>query len=1333
MSTFGSGEEIGKYVIRSQDTLYLGGFGEGYLAMHLQTSQVTYLKVLMEYERPADSALTKSLPKERGFAPYTFTDEMLHTGPRAVLAHSWFYPGIPLDAPVSLEHEQVSRHELDDVLEKRDQRTENESWGLFIQLAEMVKDGLRSGLEHVTVTPSNLMLCKDDQLRLLDAGVHYDPRAFHAAYQSAGFVADVMPYLPPEMLLSLRDGKPFEDRDPECEAIYSLGMTMYWLLSGRLPFSVTEAPAVLHRVLDTQKKFQPPSVRSFNQRAQRILMRCIEKDPTQRFQTIDQLVREIRTIEDWQKKDPTPRSVKLAWGGAALAATVAVVTWAFWYFSAFNRFVRSDAVELARAESFPSEGPDEVVKALDPWIVELPENWLLLGLRAGVLLDAKPLVTEVDSIASAIEKAQEACHAAGETDAVFDLLTWKYFLHHAYQEVEPAAGVSREEHLRALLDRDLEKLGLDRPELLGGSLGERLLAAWRTVFDGQALDPDDVLRFIDGIKNATRSPIRNDQAAMDRWPVRHLVGLLYRQIDEAEANSDARVAAKTHFLDSARHRPERWPSISLDSQKPQHPRAWQYFVDIVDDGDQRLVSHLEPFVGARSATNDERQQVRREFNQRFGKFYVPLLSTYIGALIDGGEHSKALGLIDSIDNGEFFGSDSGIVVSQEDKSKVGEWYVKAATEQLRGLVEGGSPEVAKLGRAVSSARQAMARVSKAAEANELRSLTLKACYQFLGNPEVNNGEGADWQTHHADAWADWLALAGLEQKPRLIAFPASAKLANDWGPMGRGLDEAELRARLTEVEQLLVRDAKSLESADKSATLWTAFAAYLHCRPENQRNPKTRGELPESLKPLIRLVRTHTQKQEPGDKLECFGSLVAHFTKKELSWGGGDWYELLDEHIRVLAQRGEWTKAAEKAGELAQSSDSEHRQYATLVEESAKWHELQAQPPKAKLARAIELCIHLAREGGKFLVNKELRGLYDEVRDTVFADVRLPRSLRDTPGVALSAKGEDEDDQKLIGRLRTVLKFERAQRAGQSSSDPVERKKAEADIALLVYLETLALEAIGSRQDAYRHVLKFVKNITAVRAKQLRELEENGVLVARLAARLVTEHDDSAGRFESALILDPANALYMLYSAQVDLERLLPDHPYAHPYRGHQSWSSADRDAFFRARKHLTELTDEGLDAQTRPTYHWLAGVSSYVEYYVHKDNRKSLIREALGHFDQLEPVSETGFANAVAFKSGDFNGEDAPRIKGNAEGSPEDKYGRLTWLYYAASAAEFYTDRDLKVAKRMNTLTSADIELIEKYKDQKYRRDIKTAADGMELRRDRNQMFLEAAAEARK
>jgi len=219
-----------------------------------------------------------------------------------------------------------------DTLRQRIERgalTVVEAARIAAQIASGLAAAHRAGIVHRDVKPANVMLMRDGQVKILDFGL-------------AKFFADTAPTMtrmtgPGTTLGTVAYMAPEQAAGGEVDAradVWALGVTMYEMLTGRLPFQGTTAPALMLAaasqvptpITDIRPDAPEPLAR---------LVHCaLEKDVAQRTITADDIAHAISRslIAEAGSRDVTsaPRSRQRAWAALAAVGIAAVFLAGAW-------------------------------------------------------------------------------------------------------------------------------------------------------------------------------------------------------------------------------------------------------------------------------------------------------------------------------------------------------------------------------------------------------------------------------------------------------------------------------------------------------------------------------------------------------------------------------------------------------------------------------------------------------------------------------------------------------------------------------------------------------------------------------------------------------------------------------------------------------------------------------------------------------------------------------------------------------------------------------------------------------------------------------------------
>jgi len=185
--------------------------------------------------------------------------------------------------------EYVPGIDLKAMIQQKGRFSVEEALPLLIQACAGIGYAHRSGLVHCDIKPQNILVTPDGRLKVVDFGIAR-ALASIAPDEKTEIVWGSPQYFSPEQAAG--------DAPSPASDVYSLGVVMYEMLTGRPPFSAptTEELARAHR------DDPVPSPRKYNQsipiQLEQIILKVLAKEPSQRYRTADQLGRVLVTIAE---------------------------------------------------------------------------------------------------------------------------------------------------------------------------------------------------------------------------------------------------------------------------------------------------------------------------------------------------------------------------------------------------------------------------------------------------------------------------------------------------------------------------------------------------------------------------------------------------------------------------------------------------------------------------------------------------------------------------------------------------------------------------------------------------------------------------------------------------------------------------------------------------------------------------------------------------------------------------------------------------------------------------------------------------------------------------
>jgi eukaryotic-like serine/threonine-protein kinase len=298
--TIAPNTKLGRYEIRSK--LGAGGMGEVYLAEDTELHRKVALKVL-----PADVVTSK--------------DRMRRFKQEATAAAALNHPNIAhiyeigeSDGTRFIAMEFVDGLTLRELIHGR-----QTDLAKLLRHLQHVADGLAkahaAGIVHRDLKPDNIMVTREGHVKILDFGLAklIEPQqtspvteglsqlvtAVMQPHSTPGAVVGTVGYMSPEQA----QGK-VNEIDHRSD-IFSFGCILYEVITHHKPFEGKDPIEALNKII----REQPPSITSFNPDVpydlQRVVRRCLAKDPEERYQTIKDVSIELKDVRRELQAGPT--------------------------------------------------------------------------------------------------------------------------------------------------------------------------------------------------------------------------------------------------------------------------------------------------------------------------------------------------------------------------------------------------------------------------------------------------------------------------------------------------------------------------------------------------------------------------------------------------------------------------------------------------------------------------------------------------------------------------------------------------------------------------------------------------------------------------------------------------------------------------------------------------------------------------------------------------------------------------------------------------------------------------------------------------------------------
>ncbi|MDP2885502.1 MAG: protein kinase [Ignavibacteria bacterium] len=320
-----------------------GGMGIVYKAQDLKLDRLVALKFLPQNITPTEAEKTRFIHEAKAASALDHPNicnihEIDETPEGQVFIAMAFYEGATLNKKVEQGPLKL-----------------NEAIDIAIQIAEGLHPAHKKGIVHRDIKSGNIMITEEGQVKIVDFGLARTTGLTRLT--KTGATIGTVPYMSPEQAR----GEKVDHRTD----IWSLGVILYEMVTGRLPFHSAYSEAIVYSIFNEEP---PPltSVRSdVPMELERIVKKTMQKSVADRYQHVDEMLTDLRTLkkelesgvakEPPEKARPRRKHVALYVGVAALA--VILVVGGLLLFRGEKRQTSISSIAVLPFQNLSTEGP----------------------------------------------------------------------------------------------------------------------------------------------------------------------------------------------------------------------------------------------------------------------------------------------------------------------------------------------------------------------------------------------------------------------------------------------------------------------------------------------------------------------------------------------------------------------------------------------------------------------------------------------------------------------------------------------------------------------------------------------------------------------------------------------------------------------------------------------------------------------------------------------------------------------------------------------------------------------------------------------------------------
>ncbi|MGB9763401.1 MAG: serine/threonine-protein kinase [Minisyncoccia bacterium] len=260
------------------DKVGIGGMSTVYVARDLKTNAIVAIKVLHP-----QFAIDKNFIS-RFFREIKIISTLTH--PNILKLYDY---GVVEGTPYFVT-EYIQGKTLKELLNEGKRFSIKETIRIIIEVLKALSHANSKGvIAHRDIKPGNIMIDKDGNVKLMDFGI--------AKFEGSQITQDTIMYTPTYASPEQIKGENVDIRSD----LYSLGCTLYELLTGRPPFTGTNTINISFKHINEQPI--PPS--NFNKEISKdldnIILKLLSKNPSDRYQTPEEVIKDLAKLTSFKK------------------------------------------------------------------------------------------------------------------------------------------------------------------------------------------------------------------------------------------------------------------------------------------------------------------------------------------------------------------------------------------------------------------------------------------------------------------------------------------------------------------------------------------------------------------------------------------------------------------------------------------------------------------------------------------------------------------------------------------------------------------------------------------------------------------------------------------------------------------------------------------------------------------------------------------------------------------------------------------------------------------------------------------------------------------------
>jgi len=183
--------------------------------------------------------------------------------------------------------------------DRKESLTLRQATDIGIQVAEGLAAAHEKGIVHRDIKPENIMIRKDGIAQIMDFGLARVRTGRSTRLTREGSTVGTAGYMSPEQVQG-------QDTDHRSD-IFSLGVLIYEMFTGKMPFQGVHETAILYEVVNVDPA-PPTSIKpDLEPEIDRIILECLQKEPDERYNAVKDVAKDLKRFKRESSRQRTSR------------------------------------------------------------------------------------------------------------------------------------------------------------------------------------------------------------------------------------------------------------------------------------------------------------------------------------------------------------------------------------------------------------------------------------------------------------------------------------------------------------------------------------------------------------------------------------------------------------------------------------------------------------------------------------------------------------------------------------------------------------------------------------------------------------------------------------------------------------------------------------------------------------------------------------------------------------------------------------------------------------------------------------------------------------------